>query len=81
MSKLGDFVHGILNRATNYEFQYDGKTVSIKGKSLTEAFTETVSEYFTPSAMTKDELRDWAYNSHLVGADKEAAIRAYEAAR
>ena len=81
MSKLGDFVHGVLNRATDYEFQYDGKTVSIEGKSLTAAFTQTVSECFAPPTMTKDDLRDWAYNSHLAGADKEAAIRAYEAAR
>ena len=81
MSKLGDFVHGVLNRATDYEFEHEGKTVSIKGKSLTEAFTETVSEYFAPSAMTKEQLFDWAYNSHLVGADKEAAIKRYEAAR
>lgn len=81
MNKLGNFVHGVLNRATSYEFQHEGKTVSIEGKSLTEAFRETVSEYFAPSTMTKEQLFDRAYNSHLVGSDKEAAIKRYEAAR
>lgn len=79
MSKLSDFVHGVLDRATNYEFEHEGKTVSIKGKSLAAAFAETLGELISPPKFTEDELRDWAYNSHLVGVDKEAAIRKYEA--
>ena len=81
MSKLGDFVSGILSRATDYEFEHEGKTVSIRGKSLGEAFAETVSDWANPPALTKEQLYDWAYNSHLSGADKEAAIKRYEAAR
>ena len=81
MSKLGDFVHGVIARATDYEFEHEGKTVSIKGASLGEAFAETVSDWANPPALTKEQLYDWAYNSHLSGADKEAAIRTYEAAR
>lgn len=81
MSKLGDFVSGVLARATDYEFEHEGRTISIKGASLGEAFTATISEYFTPPALTKEQLYDWAYNSHLSGADKEAAIRTYEAAK
>ena len=81
MGKFGDFVNGVLGRATDYEFEHEGQTVSIKGKPLGEAFAETVSEWANPPALTKEQLFDWAYNSHLVGADKEAAIKRYEAAR
>ncbi len=81
MSKLGDFVHGVLNRATSYEFEHEGRIVGIEGQSLGEAFTETLSEWNNPQQFTKEQLFDWAYNSHLTGADKEAAIKRYEAAK
>ena len=52
------------------------------GDGLIETVIAGAKQVMNPPQMTKEQLFDWAYNSPgLVGADKEAAIRKYEAAQ
>lgn len=50
-------------------------------RGLLETMVSGAKQVMNPPQLTKEQLFDWAHNSHLVGADKEAAIKRYEAAK
>lgn len=53
----------------------------VTNRGLLTTIVTGARQVMNPPTFTKKELFDWAYNSHLVGADKEAAIKLYEAAK